>query len=151
MEQNLFKVAEVQLSYRPHFRPQERPKINSANDAYKIFKENWNLELINFLEEFKVILLNRANRVIGLVDLSMGGSAGTVVDPKIVFVAAIKASAASIILCHNHPSGNLKPSSADINITRKLVDGGRLLEITVHDHLIINEEKYFSMAEEGFM
>lgn len=149
MEQNLFKVAEVQLSYKPHFKAQERPQINSSKQAYQILLNNWDNELINFIEQAKMILLNRNNRVLGIVDLSTGGGGSTVVDLKVVLAIALKATATSLILAHNHPSGDLKPSSHDIRLTKKLKEAGKLLEIEVHDHLIVSENGYFSMAEEG--
>lgn len=152
MEQNqLLKVCEVQLTYKPNFNPSARPQISSSKQCYDILMQHWNLGLINFLEEFKIILLNRTNRVLGLVDVSMGGVSGTYVDPKVVFVAALKANASGLILCHNHPSGNLNPSNADIKLTAKLKEGAKLLEIEIHDHLIIGENGYYSMADEGLM
>ncbi|GAB1463713.1 JAB domain-containing protein [Pedobacter sp.] len=150
MEQKeLFKVAEVQLSYKPHFKAQERPQINSAKQAYDILLSHWDKELINYLEQAKMILLNRNNRVLGIVDLSTGGGVSTVMDARVIFATALKATATSLIVAHNHPSGNLRPSSEDIRLTEKLKQAGKLLEIEVHDHLIISENGYYSMAEEA--
>lgn len=152
MEQKeLFKVAEVQLSYKPHFKVQERPQINSAKQAYDILLNHWDKELINYLEQAKMILLNRNNRVLGIVDLSTGGGGSTVMDSKVIFSIALKATATSLILAHNHPSGNLRPSNQDITVTQKLVKAAKLLEMDIHDHLIISENGYYSMAEEGLM
>lgn len=151
MEQNLFKVAEVQLSYKPHFKAQERPQINSAKQAYQILLDSWDLNLINFIEQAKMILLNRNNRVLGIVDLSTGGGGCTVVDLKEVFAIALKATATSLILAHNHPSEDLKPSSDDIRLTEKLKQAAKLLDIELHDHLIISENNYFSMAEKAYI
>jgi len=89
--------------------------------------------------------------VFGIVDLSTGGGGSTVMDSKVIFTIALKATATSLILAHNHPSGNLRPSSQDITVTEKLVKAAKLLEIEVHDHLIISENGYYSMAEEGLM
>ncbi len=102
-------------------------------------------------EEFWILLLNRSNKVISKHQVSKGGVAGTVVDPKMVFKKAVDCMASGIILCHNHPSGNLTPSDADISLTRKMTDAGRLLDIQVLDHLIIAGEKYYSFADEGKM
>ena len=100
----------------------------------------------------KVMLLNRASRVLGIADLSTGGTNGCLVDLKVVFQFAIKANASSIILAHNHPSGNIKPSQADINITKKVSEGANILDLQILDHLILTpEEKYYSMADEGFI
>lgn len=93
------------------------------------------------------MLLNSANRVLGVMEVSSGGVAGTVADPKVIFAAALKCSA--LILAHNHPSGNLRPSQADTNLTKRLVNGGELLDIAVLDHLIITEDDYLSFADEG--
>lgn len=152
MEQKeIFKVAEVQLSYRPHFNAQERPQINSSNGAYELLWNNWDMDLINFIEQAKMVLLNRNNRVLGIVNLSTGGGGSTVVDSRVIFAIALKATATSIILCHNHPSGNLRPSNEDVRLTEKLKLAGKLLEIEIHDHLIISADGYFSMADEGYM
>lgn len=152
MEQKeLFKVAEVQLSYKPHFKAQERPQISSSKQAYDILLSNWDKNLINYIEQAKMILLNRNNRVLGIVDLSTGGGGSTVMDVRVIFATALKATATSLIVAHNHPSGNLRPSSEDIRLTEKLKQAGKLLEIEVHDHLIVSENGYCSMAEEGMM
>lgn len=111
----------------------------------------WNTEIIGFIEEFKILLLNRAHRVIGIYDVSSGGICGTVADPRVIFAAAIKSCATSIILAHNHPSGNLTPSEADISLTRKLKDGGLILDIKVLDHIILSQEGYYSFTDEGLI
>ena len=97
------------------------------------------------------MLLNRANLVIGKHFVSKGGQTGTVVDPKMVFKTALEHGANALILAHNHPSGSLKPSQADINITKRLVEVGKILEITVYDHLIIGDNDFLSLADEGLM
>jgi DNA repair protein RadC len=151
MEQNLFTVAEVQLIYKSKVKASERPKITKSSDAFQVLKKHWNYETIEFIETFKVVLLNRANRVLGIIDISTGGIAGTVADPKVIFVAALKSAASSILLAHNHPSGNLTPSQADINLTRKLKTAGEYLDIAVVDHVILTSESYFSFADEGLI
>ena len=151
MEQNLFIVAEVQLIYKSKVKPSLRPKITKSADAFEVLKKHWNPNTLEFVEEFKVMLLNRANRVLGIIEISTGGISGTVADPKVIFAAAIKSAASSILLIHNHPSGNLAPSQADINLTRKLKSAGELLDIAVHDHIILTSESYFSFADEGIM
>lgn len=146
-----FKVAEIQLSYRPKYKASERPTITRSLDAYEILKASWSEDKLCFIEEFKVILLNRVNRVLGIYHVSSGGIAGTIADPKLIFMAALKGSASSIILSHNHPSGNLKPSKVDLQLTNKIVEGGKLLDISVVDHLIITSEGYLSFADEGLL
>ena len=102
-------------------------------------------------EAFYVILLNRANRIISIRMVSEGGSSGTVVDPKKVFKLGLNESASAIILCHNHPSGNTKPSHQDITITKKFIEIGKILQMDVLDHLIIGNDEYYSFADEGMM
>lgn len=102
-------------------------------------------------EEFWVLLLNRGNQILERVNISKGGVSQTVVDTKIVFKMAIDKLASSIILCHNHPSGNLKPSDADIQLTKKLKEAGRILDLPVLDHLIFADNTYFSFADEGLL
>ena len=149
-KQNL-KVAEVMLSYKTTVKASERPQINSSIDVYRVLQENWNYEVIEFIEEFKILLLNRANRVIGIVPISVGGTAGTIADPKVIFVSALKCNASSIVLCHNHPSGNLKPSHADIELTKKLKNAGQFLDLPILEHIILTKESYLSFADEGIM
>ncbi len=109
------------------------------------------MKKMEFIEQFKIILLNRGNKVLGIYEVSTGGRAGTIADPKVIFAVALKGAAASIILAHNHPSGSLKPSQADVNLTRKIKSGGDILEIPVLDHLILTTDSYYSFADEGVM
>ncbi|MBX2914772.1 MAG: JAB domain-containing protein [Cyclobacteriaceae bacterium] len=150
-EKKQWEVAEIQLSYKSNVKPSLRPKITSSRDAHEVLKRVWNDSIIELCEQFKVIFTNRANKVLGVFEVSTGGIAGTVADPKLIFVAALKAGATSLILSHNHPSGNLTPSHADIELTKKIKEGGRLLEIQVLDHIIITSESYYSFADEGLL
>lgn len=126
----------------------KRPKISTSRDAFNIVGH-----LISDLsiEEFWVVFLNKNNEVTGKKKASVGGMAGTVVDPKVIFGLAIDAKAAAIIVFHNHPSGSLQPSAADIATTKKLKEGGAFLEIPVLDHLIISEQGYYSFADQGML
>lgn len=146
-----YQVSELQLVYKQRFKPSERPKINNSIESYEVLIQSWNIEIIGFIEEFKILLLNRAHRVIGFYEVSTGGICGTVADPRVIFAAAIKCSATSIILAHNHPSGNLTPSPADIQLTSKIKEGGRILDIDVIDHIILTDEGYFSFADHGLL
>jgi DNA repair protein RadC len=150
-ESPLFQIAEIQVSYHPHFRPTERPQISQSKDVYSILYDNWDLDTIELKETFKVLLLNRANGVLGIYGVSSGGMAGTVVDPKLIFGIALKAGASYLILAHNHPSGNLKPSTEDITITKKLEAAGKLLDLLIIDHLIITSLGYLSFQYDGLM
>lgn len=125
-----------------------RPKITSSKDAYEQIR-SYLMDLPH--EEFWVLLLTRSNEVIRPVQISQGGISGTVADPKIIFKSALEHLASSMILAHNHPSGNLKPSEADKELTRRLVSSGKLLDIPILDHLIISELGYLSFADEGLL
>ena len=150
-EKKQLQVAEIQLTYRSTVKPSLRPGITASTDAYRVLIESWDETKLEFIEQFKVILLNRANKVLGIVEVSTGSTTGTIADPKLIFVAALKANACGVILAHNHPSGSLNPSQADISLTRKLKEGGKLLEISVLDHIIVTNEGYYSLADEGVM
>jgi DNA repair protein RadC len=141
-------VAEIEITYHNPVKPSERMRISRSQDCYDLFLANWG-NTIELYEDFYVLLLNNANRVLGLVHISSGGVTGCLVDPKKIYQAAIKANASSLILAHNHPSGNKQPSSADIRITKKIVDAGNLLDVKVLDHLIVTSEGYYSFADEG--
>ncbi len=145
------KVAEVELVYKTKVKASERPLIKTPKDSYEILLQVWDQNKIEFQEEFKVLLLNRANRVIGVYEVSKGGMTGTVADPRLILAAAIKSLSVSIILCHNHPSGNLKPSRADEELTQKIKEAARYHDIKVLDHVIITSEGYYSFADEGLI
>lgn len=124
----------------------ERKSITSSHDAFEVLQMH--VADPNY-EQFFVILLNRGNKVLKTVIISEGGVTGTVVDPKKIFKIAIENGATSLILGHNHPSGNTTPSSADINLTDKIVGAGKLLDINILDHIIIGADKYYSFADNG--
>lgn len=145
----LDQVAEIRLSYYPNSKLSEKPQITSSKLAEKILRVHWDHSKMEFIEEFKVMLLNRANRVMGIVSASSGGISGTVVDIKVIFGAAMKACASGIILSHNHPGGTLYPSDRDSKITERLVEAGKLLDIPVMDHIILTAEGYYSFADRG--
>ena len=126
----------------------KNPKITSSNDVFEIMEP-----IVADLkhEEFWVLILNQANKVIHKTKISSGGVSSTVADSKLIFKPALEKLGSSIILCHNHPSGNLKPSAADIQLTKKNVEAGKLLDIRVLDHIIVANNKYYSFADEGMM
>lgn len=143
------KVSEIQVSYSSNMNLSTAPKITSSLSATEVLLDNWDLGEIEFRESFKILLLNRSNRVKGVFEVSKGGLNSTVVDPKIVFSVALKTLASGIILCHNHPSGNVKPSNEDIALTKKLKEAGKYLDIDVLDHIIITPDRsYYSFADE---
>ena len=148
---SLYKIAEVALVYKSRIRASERPKITKSDEAYAVLVQQWDDNKIDFIEEFKVLLLNRGNRVLGIVNISTGGITGTVADPRLIFVAALKANATGILLSHNHPSGNLQPSKEDQNLTGKIKEAGDFLDIKVLDHLIVSRNGYYPFADNGLI
>ncbi|HMI05700.1 MAG TPA: DNA repair protein RadC [Pedobacter sp.] len=123
-------------------------KVVTSRDAFEVL-----LPVFADLnhEEFWILMLNRANFVIGRYLISKGGQAGTIADPKIIFKTALEHNAAHIILAHNHPSGNPKPSDQDIRITKKMVEAGKMLDLYVLDHLIITNKLFYSFGDEGLI
>jgi DNA repair protein RadC len=146
-----YQIAEVDLVYKSKVKASMRPLITCSADISKILLQVWEEGKIELVEEFKVILLNRANRVIGVFDASSGGITGTVADLRLILAAAVKCCAVSMILSHNHPSGNLQPSRADEELTIKIKEAAKWLDIKVLDHIIITVEGYYSFADEGLM
>jgi DNA repair protein RadC len=123
-------------------------KVTASRDAYQILRRH--LVDLNH-EEFWILLLTRSCKVVAKELISKGGLSGTVADPKIIFSIALQHSASSIIMAHNHPSGNLKPSQMDLDLTKKIVGAGKVLDIGVLDHLIFTDDSYMSFADEGLM
>jgi DNA repair protein RadC len=158
MESNLSldvlnNVSEIEIVYRKKVacKVSERPLITTSADCYQVLLHYWNEDKIDLLEEFKVLLLNRANRVLQIFPVSQGGMTGTVADPRLILAAALKVGAVNVVLCHNHPSGNLKPSLADEQLTGKIRMAAQYFDIKVLDHIIITSESYYSFADEGLL
>lgn len=147
MENPLLNVAEIKVAYSTNNTP--RVKISSVDVAFKVLLTSWDLDTIELQEEFKILLLNRANEVLGIYPLSKGGITGTVVDQRLIFAVALKCNATGIIMCHNHPSGKLMPSEADITLTKSIGKCAELLEINLLDHLIITKNGFYSFSNEG--
>ena len=142
-------IAAFELGRRRQLLPvQEKVQIRSSSDAAQYFQAQ--LSDLNH-EEFWILMLNRSNKVLGKRVISKGGVSGTVVDPKIIFREALEARASGLILCHNHPSGNTKPSEADLQLTKKLKAAGNNIEIGILDHVIIAGTSFFSFADEGIL
>jgi DNA repair protein RadC len=145
-------ISEVRLVYRTKVKASERLQVKCSKDAFDIFMESWDQDSIEHIEEFKLILMTRSNKVLGIASISKGGISGTVTDVRIILQYAIKANASGIIICHNHPSGNVQPSESDLKITRKIKESGNVMDIQLLDHLIIVPEgTYYSMADEGIL
>ncbi len=143
-------LQEIQLSYKRKVKLENRFSIKQSSDASKYAKAIWD-DTIELNESFYVLYLDRKNNVLGWINLAKGGVSGVAVDQKILFATGLKALCSGIIVLHNHPSGNLKPSEADRNITNKLLKICNLLDIVLLDHIIITEESFFSFADEGLL
>ena len=143
------KVSEIELSYKPQQAVSTLPKVDSSEDAYRVFIETWDSEKLEFIEQFRAIFLNRASRVIGICTVTSGGLSSTVLDYRLLYAAALKALASAVIIAHNHPSGNPKPSEADKKVTKLVHEAGKLLDIALIDHLIVTKEGYYSFSEQG--
>lgn len=152
MEKHLQLAAiEVRLVYKTKVKASDRVQLNNSVETYKFLMSTWDHNKLELQEQFKVILMNCKNHVLGLYKLSTGGVTGTVADPKLIFMAALKANSNTIIVTHNHPSGDPQPSIADKNLTKKIKEAGRLPDISVHDHLIVTRHFYYSFADKGLM
>lgn len=141
----------ISISFDKKLKKSELLQIASAQDAYNIFKKIFNADTFDWCEEFIILCLNNSNKVVGFYKLSSGGMTGTIVDVRMIFTTALKSLATSIILAHNHPSGKLIPSEADKTITKKIIEAGQVLDIKILDHLIINDESFFSFSNEGLI
>jgi DNA repair protein RadC len=138
------------VGYKPGLTSSTTTITNSQN-AYEIFRSLFPADTISLQEQFVVLYLNRANRVIGSYQLSKGGITGTIADVRLILSVALKTLASGLILAHNHPSGNLKPSEADIQLTQKVKDAAKLMDIEVLDHMILSSNGYFSFTDDGII
>ena len=145
-----YKIPQIKLSYVADVKV-EKPNIMDSVSVARVFREVYDDDEIDYRESFKVAYLNRANKVVGVHTISSGGTAASVVDLKMIFSGALLANATSIILCHNHPSGSLRPSPQDNTITKKIIEGGKILEVRVLDHVIITRTGHFSYMDNGMM
>jgi len=144
-------VAEVSLTYVTKVKPSERLAVKCSRDAHKIFFDSWDTATIEHKETVKMLLLNRANKVLGITTISEGGISGSLMDVRMIYQFALKGNASGIIIAHNHPSGNTNPSESDLKITKKIKEAGDLLDIQLLDHIILTPEKelFRSFADEG--
>jgi len=142
-------ISEIKIKYNPVKLDNGNVKITSSDDAFKIVLKHWNLDIIELQEEFKVLLLNNSNEVLGIYEMSKGSMTGTLVDIKLLFAVVLKSCATSIITCHNHPSGKLKPSESDITIFKKIREASKLLDIQYLDNLIITKYGKYSFSDEN--
>lgn len=142
---------QINVSLHPKVKVSERRRITTSYEAFEALKLFWNMDTIYLFEEFYVLYLDRKNGVIGYRNMNRGSNCGTVVDTKLIFSIALKISASSFILSHNHPSGNMKPSNCDMTLTKKIKNGAETLDLKMLDHLIVTPETFYSFADEGII
>ena len=147
----MFKVAEIEIVYKRTESVVEFPTSNCSKASADYFMKCWNMNTIDYAEQFKVLLLDSALKPLGIVTIATGGTQSVVVDVRLVFAAALKANATSIIVAHNHPSGTLKASNHDIQITDQIRKASLVLDIKLLDHLILTRNAYFSFADNGLL
>lgn len=141
------KTSLVKISYL-----KDLPSVRTSSDAWEFLMQKWDNSTLEVFESFYCIYLNRSNKILGYAEIAKGGIAACVVDVRLIMVKALQCLASGIIIAHNHPSQSLKPSSADIQITKKIKEAAQLLDISLLDHLIITtENRYFSFADECMM
>ena len=145
----MYNIAEISIHYKPSKLFVECKSASSSYASYNVLKQDW--EHLYYKESFKILLLNTAHNIMGISKIGEGGTASVEVDAKIIFQTALKANASFIICAHNHPTGNLKPSKCDLNLTRQLVQAGKFLSIEVLDHLILGHDSYYSFADNGLI
>jgi DNA repair protein RadC len=149
MEKQINQLSEITVTYTPSCEPGY--VITTSSDAYKALFNFFPSDSISLQERFIVLYLNRSNRVLGVYPVSIGGITGTVADPRLILGVAVKIAATAMILSHNHPSGSLKPSQADLDLTEKIKHAGKYLDIAVMDHIIVSpqEDEYYSFNDSG--
>ena len=144
-----YKVVEVELSYKNRVPYKERKKVQTSLDAYNLLINNHDDDTIDYKETFKVLYLNQASQVVGCFTLSQGGITSTCVDVRNILQGALLTNAVAMVLAHNHPSGNTRPSREDDKITNQVSKAGELLNIKVLDHIIFTREDFYSYGDEG--
>lgn len=149
LKREFAKVAEIELSYKGNYMPSEKPVIKTARDAYHLFRETWDESKLELQEQFRIMLLDRDNSVLGVSTLSSGGMTECLADARLIFVTALLSKATGIIIAHNHPSGKKLFSEPDKKLTEKIVLAGKVLDIPVLDHILVTKDGYLSMSDTG--
>ncbi|WP_422350994.1 JAB domain-containing protein [Flagellimonas sp.] len=145
-------VNEIQISYQEKLSTLKSLSVTNSNDVAKLLFKNWDNKTIGLHETFKIVLLNQSNKVKGVYPLSHGGITGTLVDMRILFAITLKTLSVGIILAHNHPSGQMRPSGADKELTRKIQRAANLFDVKVLDHIILAPDgRYYSFADNGLL
>jgi DNA repair protein RadC len=153
MELLTAQVSEIAVRYYNKQKASERPKVTTSSDAYHVLFKKFNPDTVHYQEEFLAMYLNRANHVLGISRVGLGGNSSVTADPKIVVAVALKIAASGIIISHNHPSGSLSPSNYDKDLTQKIHQGAKFLDLKLLDHLIVSPHlgEYYSFADEGLI
>ena len=142
-------ASEVEIIYKSKVPASKRVQIRHSVDAFKLFWEHWDKDKIEYCEQFKIMLLNQKNSVLGIAEISSGGISATIIDARIILQHALKCHSVGLILAHNHPSSNPTPSESDVSVTKKLIEAGKLMDIQVLDHLVICADgSFYSLADE---
>ena len=144
-----FRVAEVELSYRNRVPNKDRKRIMDSNSAYKILRNNYSDDTIDYRETFKVLYMNQGCQVLGCFTISEGGITNTLADVRMILQGALLTNATGMILAHNHPSGSTRPSKQDDALTRRIAEAASIMDIRVNDHIILTSEEYYSYNDEG--
>ena len=144
-----YKVAEVELSYRNRVPNKDRKQVLNSDTAYKVLRDSYSDSTIDYKETFKVLYMNQNCQVLGCSTISEGGITATMADVRLVLQGALLTNAVAMILAHNHPSGSTKPSRQDDDLTQRIVDAAKIMEIRVNDHIILTNEDYYSYSDEG--
>lgn len=143
-------VSEIEILYKPRLDIVTLDKVKNLHDAIDIFRSIWEND-IEYRERFYAIYLDRRSKVLGYYLLSVGSSCATIVETKMLFQPAINLHASSIVVAHNHPSGNLKPSEADRRLTKRICEAGNILEIPIQDHIILTVDSFYSFAQNNII
>lgn len=151
IKRDFTKVTEVQLVYHSKQKLEDRPVIKSSLDAYELLFNTWDDGKLELQEQFKIVLLDRKNSVLGVSTIAWGGISECAVDLRLAFATALKARATGMILAHNHPSGNKTFSDSDKSLTRKFAEAGKVLDISILDHIVLTRNTYSSMSDDGYM
>jgi len=139
----------IKVNFDKKVKKTELVQITSSDSVVEVLRKVFNADTFDWTEEFILLCLNRQNAVVGFYKVSSGGISGTIADPRVIFTTALNCLATSIIIAHNHPSGNLQPSQADKEITTKIKEAGKMLDIRLLDHIILTDTGYYSFMDEG--
>lgn len=145
------KLAELKVAYRSRTKVRERRQLRNPGDVEAYLRAVWNGATLELVEEFLVVCLNGHHEALGWVKVASGGFNAAPVDPRLVFAVALQTASSAVVVAHNHPSGNAEPSAQDKEVTRRLKEGGKVLGVSVLDHLILTREAAFSFADHGLL